>query len=199
MRDRDIYSGDIGNTHPDGERQRAVGYMAMPPLLQEYDESNRKLVIRLGSPMWGEAEAGYEWQCTFHNRLLKCSWQACEAVPVMYYFNAEGHDARLITNVDDFLLSCTRGSDIAEHTHRTLKEIFTDVKWVAEPTSFVGYNIVRDRSKHTLTINMVPQPSGDLGRGGPVGRSGGGPSWRLLRPVPLTSRDRVCPLHRWLL
>ena len=129
--------------------------MAMPNTCQEYDEDGSKLIIELVTPLWGEGPAGYEWQRQLNDTLRSIGWRQCEDVPAMFYHGDGGpNDARMLTIVDDILISEAAGYDIAEKTIAALRSCFGNVTSEREPTSFVGYKLQRDRAARTLTISM---------------------------------------------
>lgn len=82
--DLDFVKGDVGNAYAKGKSIRQVGYMHLPSTLPMLDEDGTPLCIELHTPMWGEREAGYEWQCTLTDTILKMGWNKCEGVPAMY-------------------------------------------------------------------------------------------------------------------
>ena len=155
VRDRCLTKADIGDAYVKGSRDRPAGYMAMPNTCQEYADDGTKLVIKLVTPLWGEAPAGYEWQCKLNDTLHELGWRQCEDVPAMFYYGDGGpNDARLLTVVDDLLFSEAEGYEIAQATIAALRARFGNVTSEREPTSFVGYKLKRDRSARTLTISM---------------------------------------------
>jgi len=119
------------------------------------DEDGDELCIELTSPMWGESEAGYEWQCTFNSALEAMGWKPCEGVPAMFrYENATGV-AHMITCVDDFLMSDRGDGSITAATTAAIKAAFDgEVKLDYDPTSFLGRRITRDRERRTLKVSM---------------------------------------------
>ena len=150
----DLVKGDVGNAYAKGQSIRQVGYMHMPSTLQLEDEDGTRLCIELHTPMWGEKEAGYEWQCTFTNTILSLGWSRCEGVPAMYSFQqAGGTPASMITIVDDFLIA-GQGTEVAQATCRALKDKFKELSTQNEPDSFAGYKVARDRAKRAITLSM---------------------------------------------
>ena len=156
VRDRNLLKADISDAYVKGKRlERPIGYMAMPNTCQEYDEDGSKLIIELVTPLWGEGPAGYEWQRQLNDTLRSIGWRQCEDVPAMFYHGDGGpNDARMLTIVDDILISEAAGYDIAEKTIAALRSCFGSVTSEREPTSFVGYKLQRDRAARTLTISM---------------------------------------------
>ena len=62
----------------------------------------------------------------------------------------------MITIVDDILIAETgKGREATALLHKQLVKRYGKVKIEHEPTSFVGYSILRDRSRRALTINMA--------------------------------------------
>ena len=111
--DLDFVKGDVGNAYAKGKSIRQVGYMHLPSTLPMLDEDGTPLCIELHTPMWGEREAGYEWQCTLTDTILKMGWNKCEGVPAMYTFPQAKTElpAAMITVVDDFLIA-GKGTEI---------------------------------------------------------------------------------------
>ena len=129
--------------------------MHLPSTLPMLDEDGTPLCIELHTPMWGEREAGYEWQCTLTDTILKMGWNKCEGVPAMYTFPQAKTElpAAMITIVDDFLIA-GKGTEIGLATCRALKEKFRELTMQIEPDSFAGYKLARDRANHAVTLSM---------------------------------------------
>ena len=104
LRGRYFAKADIGDAYVKANRARAVGYMKMPDTVKEYDADGTEMVVRLVTPLWGETEAGFEWDYELHERLLKIGWEQCAGVPAMY-FNSPKGDCRVIKIVDDLGIS----------------------------------------------------------------------------------------------
>ncbi|EOD17007.1 hypothetical protein EMIHUDRAFT_118788 [Emiliania huxleyi CCMP1516] len=153
--DAHLTKGDVGNAYVKGKRQGPVGYMALPSTLPMTDEDGTELCIELCSPLWGEECAGYEWECTFNDTIKGLGWVPCPGVPAMFAFHGEHGEARMITIVDDFLISEVNGTTITDATIAALKAAFNDeVKVDYSPTSFAGFKLERDRERRTLTLSM---------------------------------------------
>ena len=137
-------------------RNTDVGYMSMPELLKEYDEEGDELVIELSTPCWGEDSAGADWYCEFGDTLEEIGWRRDEAVPCIWYFDGTNGDARLLTIVDDFLISETKTSSysIADATIDALKVKYGKVTSKREPHDFIGMKLDRNRPHRTLRISM---------------------------------------------
>ena len=41
----------------------------MPDTCKEYDADGCPMVLKFVTPVWGETEAGFEWDCELHNAL----------------------------------------------------------------------------------------------------------------------------------
>lgn len=104
--------------------------------------------------MWGEDGAGRDWHATCTAALTEIGWTPDEAVPCLWYFNGPESDARLLTVVDDFLISDSFGYDVAEATVQALIVRFKEVTHEREPSNFIGYKIDRDRERRALTLSM---------------------------------------------
>ena len=152
--DLELTKGDVGNAYAKGTSKRDLGYMELPSTLKMVDEDGSPLCIELHTPMWGEREAGYEWQCTFTDCATKMGWKKCEGVPAMYTFQKpDGGIAAMITIVDDFLIA-ESNTDITDATLAKLKEQFEELAVQRNPDSFSGYKVSRDRKTRAITLSM---------------------------------------------
>ena len=82
---RSFAKADVSDAYVKGRRNRKAGYMRMPDTCQEYDEDGCEMVVMLVTPLWGEQEAGFEWDFELHSRLLAIGWRQCAGVPAMYF------------------------------------------------------------------------------------------------------------------
>ena len=128
--------------HVKGKRARAPGYMYMPETCKQYDDDGTEMVVCLVTPLWGETEAGFEWDLELHECLLEMGWRQCAGVPAMYYFNSEDGDCRLVKVVDDLGFSESSSEQpITKATIATLKERYGKLTADLNATSFVGYKV----------------------------------------------------------
>ena len=112
--------------------------------------------------MWGEPPASADWQRTLNKGFLEDGWSACENVPSCYRRQLPGGaDAIALVIVDDILISEPHvpghRHPLALMLHKQLEARYGlgEVRLEHEPTSFVGYTVLRDRPRHALTINMA--------------------------------------------
>ena len=153
---RVFYKMDIGDAYIRGKRARPMGYMQVPTTLVDEcrTEDGEKQVIALVTPLWGEAEAGFEWDAELEEALLTLGWRQVEGVPAMYEFEAIDGNARLVKIVDDLGISdSTPDARIATDTLRLLRERYDgQVTFEREPASFVGY--MRHKEESHLQLSM---------------------------------------------
>ena len=154
-RDRYFAKCDIGDAYTKGGRKdRPVGYMRMPETIREYDNDGTEMVVCLVTPIWGENEAGFEWDYELHEGLLAIGWRQCNGVPAMYYFESADHDCRLVKIVDDLAFSESDAEQkITKATIEALKKRYNgQVTSDLNPTSFAGYklHITRDPKNGTV-------------------------------------------------
>jgi hypothetical protein len=144
---------DIGDAYIKGTRQRPLGYMYMPGTIKEYDEDGTELVIELTTPLWGEQEAGFEWDAELHERLISFGWRSCEGIPAMYYFNGPSGDAYLVKIVDDLgVVDFSKGRKITTDTIELLKSAYdSQVTYDLEPKSFAGYKTIFTEEELTIS------------------------------------------------
>jgi hypothetical protein len=162
-RDRSLSKLDVGNAYTKGIRKRAPTYMALPDTIPMYDEDGTLLCVELGgTPLWGESPAGREWQDTFTADLLADGWTAAENVPCCFHRTLpEGSNAYILIIVDDVLISESHVPGgrhplaCALHSQLEARYGHGEVRIEHEPTSFVGFTILRDRSRRAMTISMA--------------------------------------------
>ena len=156
MRGRTLLKADIPDAYSQGHRiGRPKTYMYLPTAFQHLrGEAGEELCIELGTPMWGEGPAGFEWQVELEHRLESIGWTRAEDVPACWRFAGPSGDAALITIVDDLLFSESASSEygISEHTCKILSGHYGDVKAVRAPKDFAGFKI--DRSDAGLRLSM---------------------------------------------
>ena len=156
--DLNITKMDVGDAYLKATRQRDPSYMETPHTLPMRSEAGEELCLEFaGTPCWGEAPAGREWQDTLHSGLEADGWVPAELIPCLYTRETtDGRRAILITIVDDILIAETGDSyDSADLALTQLQGRYGEVKSQREPDSFVGYTILRDRERRALTINMA--------------------------------------------
>jgi len=158
QRHRHFAKADVGDDYVNGKRARAKGYMYMPETVKQYDADGMEMVICLVTPLWGETEAGFEWDIELHEGLLAIGWRQCEGVPAMYYFDSHGHDCRLVEIVDDlFFCESDAQQEITKATIAALTERYKTVSHDLDPTSFAGYKLTVKRQGSAATTMALSQ------------------------------------------
>ena len=156
--DMEMCKLDVGDAYLKGCRKRPPTYMALPETLPMYDADGEKLCIEFGgTPTWGEAPAGREWQDTLMEGLIQDGWTPADNVPCLLTCELpDGTRAQMLTIVDDILIMETKGSKAAvDRLYSQLTRRYGKVKIERDPTSFVGYTILRDRERRALTVTMA--------------------------------------------
>ena len=162
-RNRSLSKLDVGNAYTKGTRKRAPTYMALPDTIPMHDADGTLLCVEIGgTPLWGEAPAGREWQDTFTADLLADGWSPAENVPCCFTRRfVDGSDAYILIIVDDVLISEPHVPGerhphaCALHSQLEARYGKGEVRLEHEPTSFVGFTILRDRSRRAMTISMA--------------------------------------------
>ena len=127
--------------------------MALPSSLAHMRaEDGSELCVELATPLWGERQAGFEWQVEFEKTLAEIGWRRAENVPACWRFTTADGDATLITIVDDLLFSESSETNfaISERTVELIAKRYGDLRPQREPRSFAGYKLRRDAT----TINL---------------------------------------------
>ena len=158
LRGRRLLKADVPNAYPQGKRVgRPLTYMALPEAFRNMRaDDGSQLCIELSTPMWGERQAGFEWQLEIERTLERLGWRRAENVPACWRFSGPDGDATLITIVDDMLFSesDSSGYSISERTVAALSATYGDLRPQREPTSFAGYSV---RYHHGRISISVPQ------------------------------------------
>ena len=158
-RRRGMAKADVGNAYLLGTRTagRTITVLRLPEGLKRYDDQGRELVLVLVAPLWGERAAGFEWSVKLRSWLAEAGWMEVATVPCLYYKTlACGHEARMITIVDDLLFSeADMRYDIAESTVAFLREKAQGtVTYEREPKVFAGRVLERTFSDDGDTLKM---------------------------------------------
>ena len=156
-RRRHLTKADIGNAYAKGVRSRDPGYMYMAKSIEQHDDDGTLMVYKLYTPLWGETEAGFEWDIELHRSLTSMGWKQCEGIPAMYWYEDEsGSDARVVKIVDDLLFS--ESGELTPITTATIrhfeKEYKGDVTHEYEPESFAGFKIQRSKDLSRLHLSQ---------------------------------------------
>ena len=155
-RRRWLTKADIGNAYAKGTRSRDPGYMYMAKSIEEKDADGTLMVYMLYTPLWGETEAGFEWDVELDRVLTSMGWKQCEGIPAMYWYEKGDSDARVVKIVDDLLFS-ESGDDtpITTATIRHFEKVYKgDVTHEYEPESFAGFKIQRSKDRSLLTLSQ---------------------------------------------
>jgi hypothetical protein len=157
-RDRDLTKADIPDAYAKGKRiGRPVTYMELPSAFNHWQaDDGSGLCVELATPLWGENEAGYEWQIELESRLSAIGWRPAENVPAMWTFSSPTGDAVLLTIVDDLLISESTSSNhaISKRTIALLEQSYGSITHEQEPTSFNGYSLRRDRASRRIQLTV---------------------------------------------
>jgi len=94
-----------------------------------------------------EEAAGYKWAQARDKILVANGWRPAEVVPERWLLNAPPGKCRLLIVVDDLFFSEEKAlkQTASKQLCAILFEVYGDVRYEIEPTSFKGYSIRRDR------------------------------------------------------
>ena len=151
-----LLKADIGDAYAKAQRKRARGYMRMCKTVQEYDDDGMEMLYELLTPLWGEQEAGFEWDDELHQTLTHLGWMQVPGIPALYVNDCNGTQARLIKIVDDLLIA-ESGDDLvtAQATVTALKAKYDgQVTHEEDPQAFAGYKLERGPQREWLKISQ---------------------------------------------
>ena len=151
---RFLTKADVKTAYQNATTKRGRRFMRCPETCREYDDDGTEMVLELGPPLFGEPEAGYEWQCTLERDLREFGWVQCENVGCLWRFATADDVAILGTIVDDLLFSEGNSHRIAERTVEFLRKKYIGVSMEHEPKSYAGYKITRSPARDVITLSM---------------------------------------------
>ncbi|KOO30922.1 hypothetical protein Ctob_016205 [Chrysochromulina tobinii] len=153
-RQRFLTKADVKSAYTNAATSRGKRFLRCPDTAPEFDEDGTELVLELGPPLFGEPEAGYEWQMTLEKDLTELGWTPFENVPCMWRFETKDNDCILGTIVDDLLFSEATGHDLADATIEALRKKYVGVTSEHNPTAFAGYKIEQSPERDVITISL---------------------------------------------
>ncbi len=83
-RQRYLTKADVKSAYTNAWTSRGKRFLKCPDTAQEFDEDGTPMVLELGPPLFGEPEAGREWQMTLEADLAELGWVPAENVPCMW-------------------------------------------------------------------------------------------------------------------
>jgi hypothetical protein len=104
-RKRTKTKADVSSAYTNAKTTRGKRFLRCPATCQQFDEDGTPLVLELGPPLFGEPEAGYEWQATLEADLKEFGWTKVENVECLWHMKTAKSDALLGTIVDDLLVT----------------------------------------------------------------------------------------------
>jgi hypothetical protein len=85
-RQRHLTKADVKSAYTNAATSRVKRFLRCPDTAPEFDEDGTEMVLKLGPPLFGEPEVGYEWQMTLEKDLTELGWTPFENVPCMWRF-----------------------------------------------------------------------------------------------------------------
>ena len=153
-RQRYLTKADVKSAYTNAATSRGKRFLRCPDTAPEFDEDGTEMVLELGPPLFGEPEAGYEWQMTLEKDLTELGWTPFENVPCMWRFETKDNDCILGTIVDDLLFSEATGHDLADATIEVLRKKYVGVTSEHNPTAFAGYKLEQSPERDVITISL---------------------------------------------
>ena len=114
-RQRYLTKADVKSAYTNAWTSRGKRFLKCPDTAQEFDEDGTPMVLELGPPLFGEPEAGREWQMTLEADLTELGWVPAENVPCMWRLDTGNNDCLLGIVVDDLFFSEKNGPDEVDH------------------------------------------------------------------------------------
>ena len=158
LRGYSLVKGDVGNAYPRAATKRGRRFLRLPLHLRKYDDQGREMVIAIDTPMWGEHEAGYEFDVDWHEKRLSVGFRPSPTVPGLW---VGPHNLMMIGEVDDFLIAepqeqqykySALALELLERCYRTPNDKKEVIKYEAEPSVYSGMEMAvsTDRLRRTL-------------------------------------------------
>ena len=150
---------DVPDAYVKGKRmQRMKTHMATPVELDIHGPNGEKMCIEFGgTPTWGEAPAGREWQFELEEALLSFGWRPAEDVPCLFYKETSDARAEVSTHVDDMYVTESRSSrrKLMRQLRDDLAKRYGGVTYKEDPTEHVGYTIRKTRGERGTRITLT--------------------------------------------
>jgi hypothetical protein len=137
-RQRYLTKADVKSAYTNAWTSRGKRFLKCPDTAQEFDEDGTPMVLELGPPLFGEPEAGREWQMTLEADLTELGWVPAENVPCMWRLDTGNNDCLLGIVVDDLFFSEKTGHAIADATCEALRKKYIGVTSEHNPKAFAG-------------------------------------------------------------
>ncbi|UYV82907.1 hypothetical protein LAZ67_22001343, partial [Cordylochernes scorpioides] len=120
-------------------------YMELPEGLHTKQTNE---VCKLKKAIYGLKQAGRSWNTKIASTLIKNNFKQSIVDPCLFTKNEENHSIYLILYVDDMLLA-SDSEIIIQNTVKTLEKEF-EIKYLGDPTQFIGIEISRNREGELL-------------------------------------------------
>ena len=109
-------------------------------------------VWELKKPLYGLKQAPRCWKDTIHKFLLSLDFLPSPADDCLYLYRNKTDFILLSIHVDDGLLVSNSTPSLHTFRDKLFKEY--ESKWIDEPTTYLGINITRDRSKGEIYLSQ---------------------------------------------
>lgn len=109
-----------------------------------------KLVCRLRKSVYGLKQSARCWNKRIHEVLVQAGFQQGKADPCLYMKVVSGKRAYVLIYVDDILVACEEGKDIAA-VHSELKNHF-EITELGDLRSFLGMEITAENGGYSISL-----------------------------------------------
>ena len=142
---------DVTQAYTDGDRAKRK-FVTLPKDLNQ----GNLIVVELLKPLYGEANAGLQWERKVDEIAIKAGYSKSIYSPSMYYKFEDNFFGYMVVYVDDIII-CTNHLKWFDNTMDIFKENVTEIRETNELTNYLGINIEKhtdESGKFWLSLNQ---------------------------------------------
>jgi hypothetical protein len=155
--DLELHSMDVSSAFLQGDLAEEV-YVKQPPGF--VDKNKPDFVCRLKKALYGLKQAPRAWNQRIDAHLRSFGFQPSSFDDCVYVYHKHDDVVLLALYVDDFLLAATSPA-ILKSVKQSLQSAF-DIRDLGETTSFLGWEIHRDRAARTIVVTQKSYIKNDI-------------------------------------
>jgi transposase InsO family protein len=150
--DLECDSIDITTAFLNGDLEEEI-YMKPPEGYEQYSKDGQLLYCLLLKALYGLKQGGHQWYLKLSSVMKEIGFRKVRSEPCVYVWESSSGEKVIVpTYVDDCHI-IGKSKDSIQHTKAQLQKHFK-LRDLGPTNWFLGMDIKRDRSKHTLTLSQ---------------------------------------------
>ncbi|GLI71167.1 hypothetical protein VaNZ11_016269 [Volvox africanus] len=147
--DLELHQMDMKTAFLNGILEEEV-YVLQP---RGYGEGNQQKVCRLQKSLYGLKQAPRAWYVRLREELEQMGFQVSQADPGLFLKDVQGERVYVLVYVDDLLVAAKSMATLNAVKNRLMSAF--DIRDLGEARVFLGYEIERNRTEHTLKLSLT--------------------------------------------